>query len=180
MKKIAITAAIVLAAFVSMIPLAYAGGMEKSSAVIMKQRSEYIGALVRNLQDEKLGVVRDIVTDPEGKIVSHGGFLGYRTRETAIPFQALTYSPGLREFVIDLSKDRLDSSPRYVRGIDPNNHGSGEAFYRFYGITPPWGEPKGEHMMKEEPMGHEPMMNDEHMKGGPMGLHEMENDYPGN
>lgn len=181
MKKYAMLAAMTLAAFVATIPLAHAGGMEKSSAMI-KARSEYVGALVRNLQDEKLGTVRDIATDSEGNvsfvIVSHGGFLGYKTKETAIPFEALTYSAGLREFVIDLSKERLDSSPRYVRGLDLNDHGSAGAFYRFYGIAPPWGEMKGEDSMQHEPMMHdqmkdEPMMDDhmkdDHMQGEPMG-----------
>ena len=166
MKKLAFLAAMTLAAFVAMVPLAYAGGMEGKAVPTVEQRSDYIGALVKNLQGDRLGFVRDVVADDNGEIsfviVSHGGFLGYRTKETAIPFQALTYRSGLREFDIDLTREKLDSSPRYVRGIDLNRRGTAEAFYRFYGITPPWGESKDEHMKPEEPMKYDPM------KGWPM------------
>jgi hypothetical protein len=149
MKKTAILAAITLVAFTSMMSFAYAADIEKS-LMAANEPSEYIGAPVKNLQGDKLGSIRDLVTDPSGEIsfaiLSHGGIMGMGAKETAVPFKALTYRDDTKEFTFDVTKERLASAPEYKRGTDLNDHDAALEIYQFYGITPPWEES----MKKEE------------------------------
>jgi sporulation protein YlmC with PRC-barrel domain len=151
MKKMAIMAAITLAVFVSMVPLAYAGGMEKSS-LKEHESSKFIGAPVKNLQGENLGSIKDLITGPKGgisfAILSHGGVMGIGGKEVAVPFEVLSYKEDTKHFTLDVTKERLASAPEFKKGTDLSDRRAAEEVYRFYGLTPHWGEG----MKKEEGM----------------------------
>ena len=96
--------------------------------------SNIIGTNVVNPDGDKLGDVKEIVIDPRtGRVayavVSFGGFLGMGTKLFAIPFSALKYNVTKSEFanneyiipsehiqseyVLDISKERLEKAPGF-------------------------------------------------------------------
>ena len=82
-----------------------------------------IGTDVRNTQGEKIGDVKDVVLDHNGKIayaiVSTGGFLGIGDRLHAVPWTALNTSAG-KNFVLDVDKARLKNAPSFDSRTWPN------------------------------------------------------------
>jgi hypothetical protein len=117
--------------------------MEKAS-LATQEDSRLIGAPVKNLQEEELGVIKDLVPDSIGKITFAilflGGVSGVGEKEVAVPFKALTYREDTRDFTLNVNKERLAIAPEFKRGTDLNDHIAGNEIYRFYGIAPPWGE----------------------------------------
>ncbi|MDF1600886.1 PRC-barrel domain-containing protein [Mesorhizobium sp. YIM 152430] len=79
------------------------------------------GTDVRNMEDENLGSVSDVIIDPEsGKaayvIVARGGFLGMGEDHYAIPWDEVRAAPGLEVVVVDRTAAELDEAP----AIDPD------------------------------------------------------------
>lgn len=79
------------------------------------------GVDVRNLEDDNLGSVTDVVLDPESgqisyAIVARGGFLGIGDDEIAVPWDRFRVAPGLNALVLDVSVDELEAAPE----IDPD------------------------------------------------------------
>lgn len=78
-----------------------------------------IGAAVRNMQDEKIGTVDDLVVGADGKInaavVSVGGFLGMGTRYVTLDWSALTVARDGNTIVVktNATKDSLKNMPEY-------------------------------------------------------------------
>jgi len=84
--------------------------------------STLTGDEVRNLEDEELGKIEEIMLNvPSGKIayavLSFGGFLGIGDKLFAVPWDALVLNEDSRCFVLNVSKDRLKDAP----GFDKNN-----------------------------------------------------------
>ncbi|MEX2631713.1 MAG: PRC-barrel domain-containing protein [Tistlia sp.] len=78
---------------------------------------EIIGADVRNLQDERLGEIEDVVLGANGEIdyvlLERGGFLGLGTEEVAVRWQDLkvTPSPYRDTLILDVREDVLENAP---------------------------------------------------------------------
>lgn len=88
-----------------------------------------IGADVRNLQDERLGSVDDIVLDPETGAVSYvvvarGGFFGVGEDHVAVPWQRFSATPDFNTLVLNVPEDALEQAPE----IDPERFADLEAF----------------------------------------------------
>ena len=82
------------------------------------------GQTVRNLEDEEIGEVSDLVIDArEGRvaygIVSHGGFLGMGRKHTAAPWRALQYEPDQEQFVLDADQETIERVS-YAAGEEPD------------------------------------------------------------
>jgi sporulation protein YlmC with PRC-barrel domain len=78
--------------------------------------SRLLGAEVRNRSGQKIGDLRDLVVDSQGKvtlaIVSTGGFLGLNDRLHAVPWEALrSASDGTR--VLDMERAQLSRVPGF-------------------------------------------------------------------
>jgi len=106
------------------------------------EASKLIGTYVQNLQGEYLGRVDDFIIDKDRiafGILSQGGFLGMGGKRVAIPFDALSYDHKGGYFVLDISRDRLESAPVFdrTRFISP---AWAEDVYRFFGLQPYWTE----------------------------------------
>jgi sporulation protein YlmC with PRC-barrel domain len=77
--------------------------------------SKIIGMEVRNMQDERVGKVKDLAIDTRSGRVAYavisagGGFFG-GGKNVAVPLDALTAQPGEKYFVIDADKDRIASA----------------------------------------------------------------------
>jgi sporulation protein YlmC with PRC-barrel domain len=79
------------------------------------------GTDVRNMEDENLGSVSDVVIDPESGtaayvIVARGGFLGMGEDHYAIPWDEVRATPGLEMIVVNRTAAELDEAP----AIDPD------------------------------------------------------------
>jgi len=107
--------------------------------------SSIIGTDVVNAKDENLGDIKEVVIDPNtGKVayavVSFGGFLGMGEKLFAVPYSALVYSLEKNEYVLDISKERLETAP----GFDPDHWPSmtdekwNRDVYKYYGRSPYW------------------------------------------
>mgnify|MGYP000731257562 CR=1 FL=1 len=98
------------------------------TAVPVSQRSKplraaaVVGADVRNMENEDLGEIQDVVMDPKTgdvayAILAHGGFLGIAEKQIAVPWQQLkvTDNADTPIFVLDVSEEVLDEAPSFER-----------------------------------------------------------------
>ncbi len=102
----------------------------------VNKASSFVGMSVKNLQNQTLGKVEDLVFNPEsGKIayavLSVGGFLGMNEKYIAVPLNALTPAPGENKLVLDADKQRLENAPGFAKNNWPDLD------------TPAWGAAAG-------------------------------------
>jgi sporulation protein YlmC with PRC-barrel domain len=88
----------------------------------MPKASIFIGSSVVNLQGENLGKINDLVIDPAtGRItyaaLSYGSILGLGGKLFAVAWEALALQPDGKTFVLNVSKETLESAP----GFDKSN-----------------------------------------------------------
>jgi sporulation protein YlmC with PRC-barrel domain len=74
------------------------------------------GTDVRNMEDENLGSVSDVIFDPESGtasyvIVARGGLLGMGEEHYAIPWNKVRATPGLEIIVVDRTEAELQQAP---------------------------------------------------------------------
>jgi hyperosmotically inducible protein len=84
----------------------------------VQKASKLMGTTVKNIQDEKLGSVENILVDlPSGRvvavIVSSGGFLGMGDELSAVPPTALRFTADRDTLQLDASKETLSSAPHF-------------------------------------------------------------------
>jgi len=107
--------------------------------------SSIIGTDVVNAKGDNLGDVKEVVIDPRtGRVayavVSFGGFLSMGEKLFAIPFSALDYDAEKNEYVLDVSKERLEAAP----GFDADNWPAmsdekwNRDVYKYYQRSPYW------------------------------------------
>lgn len=81
------------------------------------------GTKVRNLADEKLGDIKDIMIDVDsGRIMycvlsMHEGFLNMNNKYFAIPWQALRFDTDREIALLDVSREKMEDAP----GFDKDN-----------------------------------------------------------
>ena len=109
--------------------------------------SSIIGTSVVNAQGDNLGDIKEVVIDPATgrvaySVVSFGGFMTMGEKLFAIPFSAFEYDAAENEYVLDVSKDRLEAAP----GFDSDNWPSmadekwNRDVYKYYDRSPYWEE----------------------------------------
>lgn len=87
--------------------------------------SKIIGMEVRNMQNERVGKVKDLAIDTRSGRVAYAvvaagaGFFG-GGKNVAVPLDALTAQPGGKHFVIDADKDRLASAAGFADDAWPS------------------------------------------------------------
>jgi len=118
-----------------LIPVSRLGQIQRASKVM--------GTPVKNLQDESLGKVENILLDlPSGRIVavivSTGGFLGMGDELSAIPPTALRFSTDRSTLQLDASKELLSNAPHFKANQWPDIGQSSYAdgVYRAYRVEP--------------------------------------------
>jgi hyperosmotically inducible periplasmic protein len=84
----------------------------------VQKASKLMGRPVKNLQDEKVGNVENILVDlPSGHvvavIVSSGGFLGMDDELSAVPPTALRFTTDRDALQLDASKEMLSNAPHF-------------------------------------------------------------------
>jgi hyperosmotically inducible periplasmic protein len=109
----------------------------------VQKASKLMGASVKNLQDEKLGNVENLLLDlPSGRVVaviiSSGGFLGMGDELSAVPPTALRFTTDRDALQIDTSKEMLSNAPHFKADQWPDFAQSGYAagVYNAYHVQP--------------------------------------------
>jgi hypothetical protein len=82
--------------------------------------SEVKGTMVRNLQNQEIGDVHELLIEPNDSsirfaVLSVGGFLGLGSTHVAVPwgaFQITQQGDGKLKIVLDATKERLERAPR--------------------------------------------------------------------
>ncbi len=91
--------------------------------------SSVIGADVRNMKNEDLGEIEDIIVSQKGTgagtqyvILSRGGFLGLGEKRVAVPWDELKVTTEGDDpvFVLNISEDALKNAPNFDRGAWPD------------------------------------------------------------
>jgi sporulation protein YlmC with PRC-barrel domain len=97
---------------------------------------EITGTEVRNLQDERLGDIDDVVvTDGqvEHVVLSRGGFLGLGEDYVVVPWERLSATPGLNMFLLDVREEALERAPKVsgdVLGLSDAQRSEVETFWQ--------------------------------------------------
>jgi hypothetical protein len=109
----------------------------------VQKASKVMGTPVKNLQDEKLGKVENLIVDlPSGRvlaiIVSSGGFLGIGDELSAVPPTALRFNTDRDTLQLDASKEMLSSAPHFKANEWPDftEHAYSSGVYRSYNVEP--------------------------------------------
>jgi hypothetical protein len=82
--------------------------------------TEAMDEVVHNLQKDRIGEVKDLLIDSDGRVVAAiigvGGFLGMGERDVAVNYRAIKLSrddKGKPLFVVDVTKETLKTAPIY-------------------------------------------------------------------
>ncbi len=107
--------------------------------------STIIGTSVVNSKGDSLGDIKEVVIDPAtGKVaysvVSFGGFLSMGEKLFAIPFSAFQYDAAENEYVLDVSKERLQAAPGFDSDKWPSmaDEQWNRDVYKYYERSPYW------------------------------------------
>jgi osmotically-inducible protein OsmY len=102
-----------------------------------------MGTAVKNLQDEKLGKVENLMVDlAAGRIVavivSSGGFLGMGDELSAVPPTALRFNTERDALQLDVSKEALSRAPHFKANQWPDlsQASYADGVYRAYQVEP--------------------------------------------
>jgi sporulation protein YlmC with PRC-barrel domain len=87
--------------------------------------NEIIGKKVKNLQDEDLGKVQDLIVNFDAgtapyAVISHGGVLGAGRSKTAVPLDSLRSSADGKSFILAATKEQLEHAPKTATGAWAN------------------------------------------------------------
>lgn len=100
----------------------YESGKGENSNAFMVEK--IVGSKVRNMQEEELGTIEDLVVDLDtGRILyavmDFGGFLGFGGKLFPVPWQSLAPLPSEGIFFLDVSKAKLEDAPAYDKDSLP-------------------------------------------------------------
>ena len=107
--------------------------------------SDFDGEDVVNRKGEDLGDIKDVMLDVRrGRIayavLSAGGFLGIGNKLFALPWSALTVDEAKKRFVVNVTKESLETMPGFDKEHWPDlsdlDYANG--VYRQWGVTPYW------------------------------------------
>lgn len=93
------------------------------TAVLAKDKAQAIlGKPVTSSKGEAMGRIVDVIVDKAGMtraaIIDFGGFLGVGSRQIAVDWAALHFSPAGQpeRITLDLTRDQLKAAPEYEKG----------------------------------------------------------------
>lgn len=101
------------------------------------------GTKVYNSQNERLGTVRNIMFDKksgkaEHAVLEFGGLFGLGSDHYPIPWDMLTYDTDKNGYVVNLSKEQVESAPHYAADSAPDyDDVFGRSIYGHYGLNYP-------------------------------------------
>ena len=100
---------------------------------------------VVNTKGEDLGKIEAIMLDVASghiayAVLSFGGFLGMGTKLFALPWAIFTLDAGEKRFILDVSKEKLESAEGFDKDRWPSMADPEWAtrLHTYYGVTPYW------------------------------------------
>lgn len=103
------------------------------------------GTKVYNPNGDHLGEIHEVMIDKVSgnvayAVMSFGGFLGLGQKYHPLPWSALKYDTNAEGYVINLSRDQLESGPAY--GTEDMPHWGDRDYEKrlhdYYGLPPYW------------------------------------------
>ena len=92
---------------------------QMTSEATLLAASEIKGTQVKNLQNQEIGEIDELLVEPDAgrvrfAVVSVGGFLGLGATRVAVPWTAfeITRQRGETKYRLDATKERLEKAPR--------------------------------------------------------------------
>ncbi len=84
-----------------------------------------IGDTVRNAAGEDLGKIEELMIDLDHNrvayaVLSFGGFLGIGDKFFAVPIESLALDAPNHEFILDVSREKLEKAPGFDKDNWPN------------------------------------------------------------
>lgn len=116
--------------------------VENPGDLIASDRVE--GTAVYNREGERLGHISNFMVEKRSgqvryAVLSFGGFLGIGHDHYPIPWSMLSYDTDKGGYIVDLSKEVLDSAPRHLADTRPEyDETYGRNVYSYYGLIYPW------------------------------------------
>ena len=112
-----LTVSVSLASFLLAAPFVRADHLAKSQC----SANDIIGKKVKNLQDEDLGKIQDVILNVDAAaapyaVISHGGVLGAGRSRTAVPLDSLRSSADGKTFILAATKEQLENAPKTATG----------------------------------------------------------------
>jgi sporulation protein YlmC with PRC-barrel domain len=88
--------------------------------------NDIIGKKVKNLQDEDLGKIQDLIINFDAAtapyaVISHGGVLGAGRSKTAVPLDSLRSSADGKTMILAATKEQLENAPKTPTGAWANS-----------------------------------------------------------
>lgn len=121
----------------------YSSTIPNSRLLNTHRASKVIGMPVKNMQDEKLGDINNLLVDiHSGRIVavviSSGGVLGLGDDLTAVPSSVLSFNAERKAVQMDASKDMLARAPHFKSNQWPDfgDRTFAESVYRPFNVEP--------------------------------------------
>jgi|SRR5215831_15101135 len=102
------------------------------------------GTSVYGADGKKIGAIERVMIDKiSGKVafavLSFGGFLGMGEDFYPLPWSALNYDTNRGGYLVNLTKDQLETAPKYNEGRGWNwNRDNERRVYEYYRIQPYW------------------------------------------
>jgi sporulation protein YlmC with PRC-barrel domain len=107
--------------------------------------SSIIGTKVVNPKGEDLGEMKEVAIDPRTArvayaVVSFGGFLNMGKKLFAIPFRSFEYNVLNNQYVLDVSRERLEKAPGFDADHWPSMSDEkwNREVHRYYDSSPYW------------------------------------------
>jgi sporulation protein YlmC with PRC-barrel domain len=115
--------------------------IEETDRLIASDKVE--GTKVYSRQGDKLGSVMNFMVSKrsgraEYAVMEFGGILGIGNEYYPIPWEMLQYDPDQGGYVVDITKEKLASAPRYRDRSPLFDHTYGQSVYGYYGIGYPY------------------------------------------
>lgn len=99
------------------------------------------GTVVYDSTGERLGSIKQVMIGKrDGRVrhavLSFGGLFGFGESYYPLPWDALTYNEDLGGYVVNCTRDQLESGPKYDRDREPQyDRQYNDRVYGYYGIT---------------------------------------------
>lgn len=123
-------------------PASYIPNMTEGGWKMMHDVSKMLGAGVTDRDGQRIANVKDFVMDRDGRITF--AILGYKGETdmenlVAVPYSILFYNGANKEFITNITQDRLASAPKIEDTADLAGHQFAGKVYRYFGVRPSWG-----------------------------------------
>jgi sporulation protein YlmC with PRC-barrel domain len=120
-KQITLLITLIVASLVLTVTRGHAQFISGSARTDQIKASELIGKDVRNVQDEHLGKIQDLIVNCTSDyvpfaIISHGGTLGVGRLKTAVPMDTLKRSADGKSFILAATKEQLHAASKVASG----------------------------------------------------------------